>query len=191
MLIHWEAGDICDEQGNALPPGTPPPPCLANENPWAPFEGEAEFRLADLLYKDVEMSQGNVNKLLDIWSLYERQHTEASGCDNCTTNRPFDKHTEMYSCIDSIENGSAAWKCMQTAVDESLPINAPTWQKTSYQVWYRNPATVIANILSNPEFANDFDATPYVHLDGAEKRRWANFMSGNFAWRHAVCVATL
>lgn len=85
--------------------------------------------------------------------------------------------------------GGAPWKCFQTVVDDDLPIDAPEWQKTSYQVWYRDPDTVIANILANPALAKDFDRAPYIHRNQHGTRRWCDFMSGNFAWRHAVSAA--
>ncbi|KAF5382367.1 hypothetical protein D9757_009785 [Collybiopsis confluens] len=156
------SGDICDHEGKTLPSNTPPPLPQENpsdQNPWFPFGSEAEFRLADLLFTDTEMSQGNINKLLDIWSLYQQQLRQANGCTTCPESQdgPFLDHKNMYSTIDSIAEGGAIWKCMQTAVDENLSSDAPEWQKTSYQVWYRDPRT----------------------------RRWSDFMSGNFAWRHA------
>ncbi|KAE9404082.1 hypothetical protein BT96DRAFT_989584 [Gymnopus androsaceus JB14] len=162
-------GDICDEQGNYLPPNTPPPP-RSTESPWSPFEDEAQFCLADLLFRKVEMSQGNIDELMDIWSLYERQLTQATGCNNCSS------------------DGGTSWKCFQSVINDSLPVNAPEWQKISYQVWYRDLDVVIANILANPEFRNNFDVASYVHLDSAGKRHWADFMSGNFAWRHATQI---
>ncbi|KAJ3980770.1 hypothetical protein F5890DRAFT_1418942 [Lentinula detonsa] len=175
------SGEICDENGHPLLLGTQPPPKPSLENPWAPFLGEAQFRLADLLFKDVEMSQGNIDKLLDIWSLYQHQISPDYMNDG-----PFSTHQDLYSQIDNISDGSAPWKCLQTVVDDTLPPSAPEWKKTSYQVWYRDPDQVIANILSNPEFASDFDVAPYVHLDAAGTRRWSDFMSGNYAWRHAT-----
>ncbi|KAJ3793943.1 hypothetical protein GGU11DRAFT_847438 [Lentinula aff. detonsa] len=180
-------GDICDEQGNYLPPNTPPPP-RSTESPWSPFEGQAQFHLADLLFRKVEMSQGNIDELLDIWSLYERQLAQTTGCHKHSSNGPFDNHKDLYGLIDNIVQGGASWKCFQSVVDESLPVNASEWQKISYQVWYRDLDTVIANILANPEFRNDFDVAPYVHLDSAGKHSWADFMSGNFAWRHATQI---
>ncbi|KAJ4497758.1 hypothetical protein C8R41DRAFT_894448 [Lentinula lateritia] len=166
-------GEICDEEGKFIPSNTPPPPQPTKENAWAPFGGEAQFRLADLLFKNVEMSQGNINELLDIWTL---------------TGAPFDTHDDMYNIIDSIVDGGASWRCFQTVVDDQLRPDAPEWQKTSYQVWYRDPETVIANILGNPEFSQDFNPAPYVHLGSNGTRRWADFMSGNFAWRHATQI---
>ncbi|KAJ3715966.1 hypothetical protein DFJ43DRAFT_1134655 [Lentinula guzmanii] len=184
--------DICDEDGNRLPPDTPPSP-PPNDSPWSPFENEAEFRLADHLFRKVEMSQNDINMLLDIWKLYQYQRSQHQACDCCST-APYFNNSDMYTKIDSIVDGNAPWKCFQTTVDEELPENAPEWQKTSYQVWYRDPDTVIANILGNTDFGNDFEAAPYIDVDKNGTRRWSNVMSGNFAWRHAdnrVAGATL
>ncbi|KAJ3760778.1 hypothetical protein EV360DRAFT_93378 [Lentinula raphanica] len=135
------SGKICDENGEFLPPDTPPLPTETNTNDWHPFDGEAQFRLADLLFRKDEMSQGNVDELLDIWSCFQHQEIEESGCDNCVPGRPFTNHDDMYNIIDSIVDGGAAWQCFQTAVEDGLPQDAPEWRKTSYQVWYRDPNT--------------------------------------------------
>ncbi|KAJ3912091.1 hypothetical protein F5877DRAFT_54541 [Lentinula edodes] len=111
-------GEICDEEGKFIPSNTPPPPQPTKENAWAPFGGEAQFRLADLLFKNVEMSQGNINELLNIWTLYQRQTT--SGDDSHSTGAPFDTHDDMYNIIDSIVDGGASWRCFQTVVDDQL-----------------------------------------------------------------------
>ncbi|KAJ3970658.1 hypothetical protein EV361DRAFT_993615, partial [Lentinula raphanica] len=175
----------CDANGDFIPQDTLPPP-RGTENEWEPFDSEAHFRLADLLFRKVEMSQANIDELLDIWTCFQQQAFQESGCESCLVDRPFTNHDAMYSIIDSIIDGNAAWQCFQTTVEEGLPRDAPEWQKTSYQVWYRDPDTVIANILSNPEFAGEFDPAPYIQLDKDGQRHWADFMSGNFAWRHAV-----
>ena len=41
-------------------------------------------------------------------------------------------------------------------------------------------------MLDNPDLNGHFDYAPYVDLDKAGNRRWNEFMSGNFSWRHAV-----
>ncbi|KAE9387156.1 hypothetical protein BT96DRAFT_960446 [Gymnopus androsaceus JB14] len=180
-------GEICNKDGLPLPPGSSPVENEPADNPWAPFDGEAEFRLADQLFRKVEMSQSNIDELMNIWFLHQQQLAHAAGSDEAEGG-PFDNHRDMYTTIDDIQAGSAPWRCFQTVVDETLPRNAPEWQKTSYQVWYRDPNTVIANILSNPEFSRDFDVSPYIHTDKFGTRRWCDFMSGNFAWRHATQV---
>lgn len=45
---------------------------------------------------------------------------------------------------------------------------------------------VLKNLLDNPDFNGQFDYEPYIETGKDEQRRWNNFMSGNFAWRHAV-----
>lgn len=133
------------------------------------------------------MSQGDINKLLDIWSLYQKQMAQRAGRDDVEAG-PFENYQGMYSSIDDIQQGSAPWKCFQMVVEENPPFDAPEWQTTSYQVWYRDPATVISNILANPELAKDFSTTPYVQRNKQGTRQWCDFMSGNFAWRHAVSL---
>ena len=56
-----------------------------------------------------------------------------------------------------------------------------------YQLWYRDPRKVIHDILANPDFGTTFDHIPYRDFrDG--KRRYCDFMSGNWAWDQ--CVST-
>ncbi|KAJ3927298.1 MAG: hypothetical protein NXY57DRAFT_965615 [Lentinula lateritia] len=173
-------GDICTEDGRPLSASSSPPPQVESQNPWEPFSGEAQFRISNLLFKKVQMSQTNIDELFNIWNLHQQELTK--------TDSPFENHKDMYNVIDSIVDGGAAWNCFQTVVNEHLSPDAPEWQRTSYQVWYRNPATVIANILANPEFRHDFDPAPYVHINSNGQRRWADFMSGNWAWRHATQI---
>ena len=45
-------------------------------------------------------------------------------------------------------------------------------------------------MLNNLDFDGHFDYTPYVDLDKAGNRRWNEFMSGNFSWRHVVSWST-
>ncbi|KAJ6628177.1 hypothetical protein B0H10DRAFT_2160911 [Mycena sp. CBHHK59/15] len=64
--------------------------------------------------------------------------------------------------------------------------DAPAWAHQSYEIWYRDPEVVIANMLENPDFDGAFDTAPYVELDSKGKRRWHDFMSANFAWKHSI-----
>ncbi|KAF8915774.1 hypothetical protein CPB85DRAFT_1374970 [Mucidula mucida] len=152
-------GDPCDKDGNPLPPDTPPPPPPPTPaNAWAPFDDEIQFRVSEFLFRKVEMSQGDIDHLMELWDLSMQQH---GGC------APFGDHDKMYAGIDDIPLGSAPWKCF--------------WKKQSYQIWYQDPDTVISNMLANPDFASEFNASPYVHIGPNGKRRWSEFMSGNFS----------
>ncbi|THU77673.1 hypothetical protein K435DRAFT_824275 [Dendrothele bispora CBS 962.96] len=173
-------GDKCDKDGRPIPLGKAPDPQPVPDNPWSPFEGEVEFRVADLLYREVEMSQGKTDKLFDLWTLSLQKHGDIG---------PFANHEAMHEAIDSIHLGSAPWRCFQTVVEDNLPENAPEWKTTEYQVWYRDPDTVVTNMLDNPDFADGFDVCPYIELkrsDGTWK--WSDVMSGNYCWQQATKI---
>ncbi len=171
------SGQKCDEHGQPLPPDSAPPPVAPISNVWSPFHNEVQFRLADFLFRKVEMSQRDIDELMDLWALDLQKHEGEA---------PFDNHQALYQAINEIRVGSAPWKCFQTVVPPNLRADAPDWQKQPYQVWFRDPDIVIANILANRDFEKEFDTAPYVHLDANNKRRWSDFMSGNYSWRHAV-----
>ncbi|KAF8875258.1 hypothetical protein CPB85DRAFT_1378657 [Mucidula mucida] len=175
-------GTPCDENGHDLPNGTPPPPPpppINAQNPWAPFADQVAFRMANLLFKQMEASKADIDEIMECWSL-SLMGTDRTG--------PFSDHDHLFNSIDAIPFGSAPWKCFQTADDPTLPPTAPSWMKERYQIWYRDPDVVIANMLSNPDFAGEFDTRPYVHLGADGKRRWSEFMSGNYSWNHATKI---
>lgn len=107
-----------------------------------------------------------------------------SSPDLATSGAPFSSYDEMYAT--TIAHGNAPWKCFSTSYSGAIGRGTPSWQLARYDVWYRDPDVVIANLLSNPEFDTQFDYTPYTETDSTGKRRWSDFMSANFAWRHGV-----
>ena len=69
-LLYLFIGHPCDKNGHYPPTGTPPLPCpTATSGDWTPFEDEVQFKVADFLYHQEEMSQGNINSLLELWTL--------------------------------------------------------------------------------------------------------------------------
>ena len=58
--------------------------------------------------------------------------------------------------------------------------------KQTYDVWFRDPNIVVSNLLNNPDFHGHFDYAPYHKFEPSGEHRWENFMSGNWAWNHAV-----
>ncbi|KAH7911539.1 hypothetical protein BJ138DRAFT_1237425 [Hygrophoropsis aurantiaca] len=168
-------GAPCDHNGNPIPPGTPPPARYNDEpNAWAPFTGQAQFLLADFLFRKVEMSAPNIDYLMELWAF------EVAKLDGSS---PFVSHRDAYQIIDSIRSGDVPWQCLSVDPPDNLPPDAPTWKRSQYQVWFRDPDTVIKNMLDNPDFDGQFDYAPYVYTDSNDKRRWTDIMSGNFAWR--------
>ncbi|KAJ7443373.1 hypothetical protein FB451DRAFT_1437560 [Mycena latifolia] len=171
----------CDEDGTFLPDGAPPAPRTeAQSTDWSPYEDKVQFLLADVLFRKVQMSSKNIDNLLEMWALSLMKHDDLYIAHNLG---PFHDYKHIYETIDATTVGDAPWKCFQT---EALNVgdDAPAWARQQYEVWYRDPDIVIANMLDNPDFDGAFNTTPYVHIDADGKRHWSDFMSANFAWRH-------
>ena len=102
---------------------------------------------------------------------------------------PIIDHDDLHSMIDAIELGHVPWQSYTAKYQGLCPENgpAPEWMTTEYQVWYRDPRKVIHNILANPELANGIDYVPYREFINS-KRRYCDFMSGNWAWKQCVCT---
>ncbi|KAL6298938.1 hypothetical protein BKA93DRAFT_753777 [Sparassis latifolia] len=152
---------------------------MAAANSWSPFNDEVQFKTADFLFRKVEMFQPDIDYLMELWGLSLMKHGDLG---------PFDSYDHMYAVIDDVAEGSAPWKCFVSQGEADLPPNAPNWQSEEYHIWYRDPRTVIANMLDNPDFAGEFDPAPYIHVDASDNRRWSDFMSGNYSWRHSTQI---
>ncbi|EAU93525.2 hypothetical protein CC1G_02755 [Coprinopsis cinerea okayama7 len=175
--IPFLQGIPCSINGDPLPSDTPPPPRYTPDSTdWTPFDGELQFNLTDFLYRRVEMSQANINTLLEMWALSLMQHGSTG---------PFDSYQHIYDTIDMINDGNAPWKCFKANVNEDLGDDAPAWKNQEYEVWYRDPDTVLTNLLDNPDFDGEFDTAAYVEFDEKGQRRWSDFMSANFAWKQS------
>jgi len=142
---------------------------------WAPFDNEVQFKLADFLFRDAELSASKVDTLLDLWT-QSLSEFSAPG--------PMKDHRELHALINLSTLGNVPWQCMATKVNKNK--GASPWSQTIYEVWYRNPEIVVSNMLANPDFDGQFDVRPFIDLDEHHKRRWGNVMSGNIAWRHSV-----
>jgi hypothetical protein len=171
-------GTPCDENGNPLEPGTPPPPrSNAANDDWSPYADEVQFRLADFAFRSAELSGPNCNELLDIWALDKMKNDELA---------PFASYEHMYAVIDSTKHGDVPWQSFKISWAGEITPDSPMWQREEYEICYRDPDAIIRDMLDNPDFNGQFDYAPYVELDKSGKRRWNNFMSGNFSWRHCV-----
>jgi Plavaka transposase len=157
----------------------PPPRREAQaQGDWAPFHNEVQFELADFLFRDAELSASKVDTLLSLWTRSLSEFDEPG---------PMKDHRELHTLIDSSLLGNVPWQCMVTTFNkDSEDSVASPWTQTTYEIWYRDPETVVSNMLANPDFDGQFDFRPYVDLDEQQRRRWSNVMSGNIAWRHSV-----
>ncbi|KAJ7803304.1 hypothetical protein B0H13DRAFT_2244639 [Mycena leptocephala] len=161
--------------------GAPPQPRnTAAADDWMPFDDKVQFEVADFLFRKVQMSSKNIDQLLEMWAL-SMKHEDLG---------PFQDYKEIYETIDATTVGNTPWKCLQTEPLDPSP-DTPAWARERYDVWYRDPDVVITNMLDNPDLDGAFDTTPYVRVDAHGKRRWSDFMSANFAWRHCGAMYTL
>ncbi|KAG6809036.1 hypothetical protein H0H92_001858, partial [Tricholoma furcatifolium] len=167
----------CDQDGNFLPPGAPPAPRITlADNPWSPYDNETQFRLAEFLYRRVQMSAANIDYLFELWA---KSLLPSDGTG------PFQSHNHMYGIIDATPLGDSPWKCFSISYDGDVAPNDATWKSANYEVYYRDPDLVISHMLDNPDFNQQFDYVPYVRRDKNGQRTWNDFMSGNYAWYHA------
>ena len=167
-------GTPCDENGNQLNLGTPPPPrSNAANDDWSPYADEVQFCLADFAFRHTELSGPNCNELLDIWALDKMEHNELA---------PFASSEHMYAVIDSTKHGDVPWQSFKISWAGEITPDSPMWQREEYEICYCDPDAIIRDMLDNPDFNGQFDYAPYVELDKSGKRRWNNFMSGNFSW---------
>ena len=120
------------------------------------------------------MSASDINCLLNIWGASSAAHGEVP---------PFQNHKDLYSTIDSTPLGDVPWESFSLGFNDEVP----RWMDADYEVWFRTPRKLIHNIVSNSDFNGGFDFTPYQEHDAKGTRRYHNLMSGNWAWRQAVC----
>jgi hypothetical protein len=149
---------------------------------WAPFADEVGFEVADLMYRRAQLSALIIDTILDLWT----QSMSEFGASS-----PFKNHDELHATIDSSTVGDVPWECLVTRLsddDDDMDASAPSWTKVTYDVWYRNPDTVISTMLGNPDFEGQFDLRAYIDLDAKGTCKWNNVMSGNIAWRNSVSI---
>ena len=167
--------------GANLPPGLRPPRRhQPSKNDWTPYASRAEFELADLLYTREQMPAGKIDDLLNIWAATLAPYNGSP---------PFTRHTDLYSTIDTTLLGDVKWDSHTfhyNHKDADQPSDPPAWHSYEYNIFFRNPRKLVQNLLSNPDFVNDFDYSPLQEYDLKGNHRFHNFMSGNWAWKEAV-----
>jgi hypothetical protein len=126
------------------------------------------------------MSQGEIDILMRLWASTTANHRA-----------PFEGHEDMLAAIDAIQDGNAPWQSFSAKYSGARPSgNPPDWMVKEYTVYYRNPLTVLRQIISNPSFEGKFDYAPYQEFEG-DARRWTDVMSGNWVWKQAVSLMHL
>ncbi|KAF7760392.1 hypothetical protein Agabi119p4_11068 [Agaricus bisporus var. burnettii] len=173
-------GTPCDAGGRFLLPNeSPPEPVKRQHHDWFPFTDKSQFETAEFLYSSEEMSAGKIDKLMSLWAARDGES-------------PFVNHKHLYATIDAIPYGEVRWKSatitykggLNMPDPESEGPTRPTWMEAEYPVHYRDPLAVVEKLIGNPDFAEEFDLSPY-HEYFDSKHRFRHFMSGDWAWRQA------
>ncbi|KAI0360029.1 hypothetical protein OH77DRAFT_1586687 [Trametes cingulata] len=171
----------CDEEGNYLAEGTPPPPRPhAAFGDWSPFDNRIEFELAEFLFKREQMSARSISVLMSLW---------AADVIRLGGRPPFADYAELYATIDAITLGDVPWRCLKAGYRGPRPTSdVPSWMDETYEIWYRDPRQIALRMLGNPDFDGEFDYAPYREFTRHGDRRYCNFMSGNWAWLQADTI---
>ncbi|THH14956.1 hypothetical protein EUX98_g9537, partial [Antrodiella citrinella] len=174
-------GCITNATGNHIPPNSPPPTTAQPPDDWTPYDSRLDFEMAEFLFKKTQLSRSNVDWLMDAFTAF--------GYANGTP-PPFTDTKDMQGTIDSTPLGDAPWYSFAAQYTGPQPEhNVPAWMNASYDVWCRDPRTLIRNMLANPDFKDEFDAAPYREYDGDDIRQYSNLMSGDWAWQQADLIA--
>ena len=123
------------------------------------------------------MSGTNINDLLQIWARTLPQDQDP----------PFVSKNEMYNAIDNLGHGGAPWKCFTVKYNGEIKEGDVTpWKHKSFEVWHRDPRILMHIQLGNRDYADEMDFASKDVRDMDGKRRYSDFMSGNWSWRQLV-----
>ncbi|THG97315.1 hypothetical protein EW026_g4652 [Hermanssonia centrifuga] len=95
----------------------------------------------------------------------------------------------MLGVIDATPLGNAPWVTRKAQYNGVLPQNPPPWMTAQYEICFRNTLVCAHNMISNPDFAEEFDVAPYREYNTLLKRRYTNLMSGDWAWSQADIIS--
>jgi hypothetical protein len=173
----------CDINGKFLPRYTKPPPPAApdptGKNPWHPFEDRLAFDWAHYHFVEIQSSEQQINKGLDLW-------LAATLKAGSNIPLPWSSAQEMYATIDSIQEGDVPFKTIRFKYAGTVPPNPPHWMIETYELCTRDSRILLHNQLATSDFLEMFNYKPYRQFDHTTDRVWSNLMSGDWVWNEAV-----
>ncbi|KAI9438745.1 hypothetical protein H4582DRAFT_2111541 [Lactarius indigo] len=169
-------GQLFDEEGIRLH-GDPIQP-----DDWYPYTDHVQFETADLFFCQIQLSASQIDTILRLWS---------ATLVGSVSSLPFHNHRDMYKTIDQTPHGDIPWSSFTLKYNGEIPADdIPTWMTAMYQICYCDPHVVIHGMLAHPGFKDHMDYVPYREYDPkTQKRRWQDFMSGDWAWIQADEIA--
>jgi hypothetical protein len=149
---------------------------------WAPYENRTQFEAAEFLFSRAQMSGPNIDTLLNLWAATLAPHGAVP---------PFTSHKDMYDKIDSTQLGDVRWESSSIKYGGARPDHdVPDWMTAKNDIWFRDPLMLVHNMLSNPDFKDEFDYAPFQEYDHDGNHQFQDFMSGNWAWKQCVSSIT-
>lgn len=86
--------------------------------------------------------------------------------------------------------GNVPWHSFSVSFNGDLADNDETpWKCKEYNVWFCDPRMLVHNQLGNMDFAKEMDYAPKEICNKNDVRMYTDFISGNWAWRQAVCLS--
>lgn len=175
-------GMPCDKDGKDLAEHSPPPSAeqaTDGKSEWHPFTSRLEFDFAWYHFVEMESSERNLNRGLDLWAASVLQHGGTA---------PWKSSDALYAAIDKIQCGDAPWKTYKFRYQGPLPPTPPQWMTCTYELCVRDTRVVLHQQFANPGFKGKVDYAPYKQFNKAGKRVWSHFMSGDWVWKQAVSL---
>ncbi|KAF8263163.1 hypothetical protein EI94DRAFT_1807666 [Lactarius quietus] len=171
-------GRLFDEEGIHLHGH----PSQKQPDDWYPYNDRVQFELADLCYRQIQLSASHIDSILQLWS---------TTVDGSPSPSPFQNHKDMYQTIDRMPLRDIPWSSFSLQYNGEKPMDeVPQWMDASYEICYRDPRPVIHNILGHPGFKDDMDYVPYREYDASTGEwLWQDFMLGDWAWMQVDEIA--
>ncbi|KDR82217.1 hypothetical protein GALMADRAFT_58542, partial [Galerina marginata CBS 339.88] len=148
-----------------------------------PFEDRVAFDFAQYHYVELQSSEGEIAKGLDLLCAMGIKYGSRDGL-------PWKSAKDLYATIDSIQSGTAPWKTYKFRYTGPKPSTPPRWMEEEYELNLRDILKVFEEELMSSEFKDDCDYAPYLEFDPQGDRVWSNLMSGDWAYRQAVISCT-
>ena len=100
------------------------------------------------------MSGGGIDWLMKIWAAHRAEWGKAP---------PFLNHKDLYKSINATPLADIPWQSFVTSYNGEIPQEGkvPSWMSMEHTVWFQDPHLLIHSILSNPDFKDTFDTSPY------------------------------
>ena len=154
-------------------------PDAMKDNPWNPFEDRLTFDWAHYHFVELQSSEREINKRLDLW-----QAAMVKAGDD--TPLPWSSVEEMYRTIDEIQEGDAPFTTIHFKYSGPLHPNPPCWMTETYELCTHDSQVLLHNQLATVNFKDAFEPKPYRQFDHKNDRVWSNLMSSDWPWSEAV-----